>query len=154
MAAPVAVERSIWIDAPRERAWRAVTEVEHLDKWYATCCNWEIPTLQLGTTVKFFHKEKDSGAPDTLIATIDVLDPPRQFTLRWLPDKTNPALLLITSFLLEEEQGGTRVTIHESGYDAVPADERDDWMDATCTGYAGSLENLKALLEGTPLPHV
>jgi uncharacterized protein YndB with AHSA1/START domain len=153
MATPVAVERSIWIDAPREKAWRAVTEVQHLDQWYATCCNWEIPALQVGTTIKFFHKEKNASVPDALIATIAVLDPPREFTLRWQPDKTYPSLNLITSFLLEDENGGTRVTIHESGYEALPTEECQGWTDATGMGYAGSLENLKALLEGTPLPH-
>lgn len=145
------VERSIWINAPREKAWRAVTEPEHLDRWYATCCRWEIPSLETGATVKFFHK--DASQVDILVATIEVLNPPREFVLRWYPDKTYPALTLVTGFTLEEENGGTRVSIRESGYDALPEDVRQQWMDATGAGYAGSVENLKALLEGMPLPH-
>jgi uncharacterized protein YndB with AHSA1/START domain len=150
---PLTVERSIWINAPRERAWRAVTEAQHLDQWYATGCNWEILTLQVGASVRFFHRAKNSSTPDTLLAVIEVLDPPRQFTLRWQPDKINLAVQLVTSFVLEEENGGTRVTIHESGYAAVPSEECQGGLDATDTGYMSSLENLKALLEGTPLPH-
>lgn len=146
------VERSIWINAPREKAWRAVTEPAHLDVWYANCCRWEIPALEVGGKVKFFHK--DAANTDILNATIVVLDPPREFTLRWEPDQTYPEVTLVTSFRLAVEQNGTRVTIHESGYEKMPEDVRLQWMDATGLGYAGSVENLKALLEGTPLPHV
>ena len=28
-----AVERSIWIKAPREQVWQALTEPEHLERW-------------------------------------------------------------------------------------------------------------------------
>ena len=102
--------------------------------------------------MKFFHK--DEANTDILNATIVVLDPPREFTLRWEPDQTYPEVTLVTSFRLAVEQNGTRVTIHESGYEKMPEDVRQQWMDATGLGYTGSVENLKALLEGTPLPHV
>ncbi len=148
----IAVKRDVWIAAPRERAWRAVTEPEHLDQWYATCCNWDIPALEVGATVTFYHKDTNANA-DTLYATIEVVDPPREFTLRWQPDKTYPAMTLVTSFLLEEENGGTRVTISESGYEALPDDVRQEWLDATGAGYSGSMENLSAYLEGRWLPH-
>jgi uncharacterized protein YndB with AHSA1/START domain len=150
MQQAVAVERSIWIDAPRERAWSADTEPEQLDRWYANCCNWDIPALQVGTRIRFYDT---SGENDEQIATIDVVDPPREFTMRWLPDQTYPGMTLITSFLLEVEGNGTRVTIRESGYEALPPDERQEWLDATGSGYTMSMENLKAHVEGTALPY-
>jgi uncharacterized protein YndB with AHSA1/START domain len=146
----LAVERSIWIAAPRERAWRAVTEPEQLDQWYATYYRWEIPALQVGTTIKFYNKDDDT---DIQLATIEVVDPPRQFTLRWQPNQQYPATTLITTFLLEEENGGTRVTISESGYESLPDDERQQWLDATGAGYTMSMENLKAHLEGRSIPY-
>ena len=144
----LAVERAIWVAAPPERVWLAVTEPAQLNQWYATCCTWEIPSLKAGATVKFLNTPAD-----VLSATIAVLDPPHEFTLRWDHDKTYPALQLVTSFLLTAENGGTRVTISESGYEASPADERQAWLDAAGLGYTGSLENLAALLAGQPLPH-
>jgi uncharacterized protein YndB with AHSA1/START domain len=148
----IAVERSIWIDAPRERAWRAVTEPEHLDKWYATYYRWDIPALAVGATVRFYGKDATAHT-DVQTATIETVDPPRQFTLRWQADPKYPAVSLVTSFLLADENGGTRMTIHESGYEDVPEDERQSWLDATGGGYGMSVENLKAYLEGRPLPH-
>jgi uncharacterized protein YndB with AHSA1/START domain len=145
MQPSLSVERSIWIAAPRERAWAAVTQPEHLDRWYATYYRWEIPVLQVGATVKFLNRDNDA---DLQVATIEVVDPPREFTLRW---HGNPEL--VTTFRLEEENGGTRATIRESGYEAVPDNERAEWIDATGKGYTLSMENLKAHLEGRNLPH-
>jgi uncharacterized protein YndB with AHSA1/START domain len=44
----LAAERTIWIDAPRERVWRAITTPEQLNQWYAPGSTWEIPTLRMG----------------------------------------------------------------------------------------------------------
>jgi uncharacterized protein YndB with AHSA1/START domain len=148
----IGVERSIWVNVPRERAWRAVTEPEHLDRWYATYYRWDIPVLQVGATVKFYGKD-EATASDIQVGTIEVVDPPREFTLRWQATPQYPAVSLVTSFLLVEENGGTRVTISESGYENVPEEERQGWLDATAGGYGMSVENLKALLEGRRLPH-
>jgi uncharacterized protein YndB with AHSA1/START domain len=148
MQEKIAVERSIWIDAPIERAWQAVTDPEALTRWYATYYAWEIPTLAVGATIKFHNSDTE-----ILLATIEVVDPPRQFTVRWQADETYPHMNLVTSFLLVTENNGTRVTLSESGYEHLPEAERQQWMDATGAGYTLSMENLKAHLEGRDLPH-
>ena len=145
---PIAVERSVWIEAPIERAWKAVTEAEQLGAWYAPSFRWEIPALDVGTRVKFYNSESE-----ILLATIEVIDPMRQFSLRWDPMADYGAVELVTTFWLAEENGGTRVTIHETGYEAVLEDERQQWLDSTGHGYGMSMENLKAYLEGKPIPH-
>jgi uncharacterized protein YndB with AHSA1/START domain len=148
----IAIERSVWIAVPREQAWQAVTQPQHLDQWYATFYRWDIPALQVGAPVRFYGKDPDT-ASDIQTATIEVVDPPREFTLRWQSPDGYPTVALVTSFRLVEENGGTRVTIHESGYENVPEAERQDWLDATGGGYGMSVENLKAHLEGRPLPY-
>ncbi|MCA0457779.1 MAG: SRPBCC domain-containing protein [Chloroflexi bacterium] len=150
MAESTAVERSIWVAVPPERAWQAVTEPQHLNQWYATFYHWDIPALAAGARVEFYNKDNHA---DMQVATITVVDPPREFTLRWESPTGYPATTLITSFLLNSEADGTRVTIHESGYETVPADERQQWLDATGNGYGMSVENLKAYLEGRPIPY-
>ncbi len=150
MQEKIAVERSIWIDAPRERVWQAVTEPKHLNQWYATYYHWDIPALHVGATVKFYNKDNHA---DMQIATIAIVDPPREFTVRWQPDKEYPAMTLTTTFLLEEEDGGTRATIRESGYESLPDDVRQQWLDATGGGYTMSMENLKAHVEGRNLSY-
>jgi uncharacterized protein YndB with AHSA1/START domain len=72
MEQTIAVERTVWLAVPRQRAWRAVTEPEHLDQWYVTYYHWEIPALAVGTTVKFYNK--DDGT-DMQLATLEIVDP-------------------------------------------------------------------------------
>jgi uncharacterized protein YndB with AHSA1/START domain len=147
---PIAVERHIWINAPRERVWQAVTDPKQLSQWYATYYHWEIPALHVGATVTFYNKD---NRQDAQVATIEVLNPPQEFTVRWQPHAEYPAVSLVTSFLLSDERGGTRATIRESGYEGVPEDERQQWLDATGGGYAMSMENLQAFVEGRAIPH-
>ena len=146
----IAVERSIWIATSIERAWQAVTDPQQLNRWYATYYHWDIPSLQVGATVKFYNKDNPE---DHQIATIEVVDPLQQFTLRWQPDRQYPEVTLVTRFLLTEENDGTRVTIHEGGYEALSDTVRQQWLDATGNGYTMSIENLKAFLEGRSIPH-
>jgi uncharacterized protein YndB with AHSA1/START domain len=133
---------------PRVQAWRAVTEAEQLGRWYAPSFQWEIPALEVGGRVKFYN-----AADDILNATIEVVDPPSLFRLRWDAYEGYANVSLVTSFTLAEDNGGTRVTILESGYEAVPEEERQQWLDSTGHGYGMSMENLKAYLEGKPIPH-
>lgn len=143
----MAIERSVWIKASRERVWEALTRPEQLTQWYAIQYAWEIPALELGARVKFHNSETE-----VLNATIAELIPQEKFTLAW--DATaHENVSLVTSFIIMPEQDGFRVTIHESGYEHVPVSERQQWLDATAQGYAMSVQNLKAFVEGLPLPH-
>jgi hypothetical protein len=54
---------------------------------------------------------------------------------------------IVTTFLLEEENGGTSLILSESGY------ESREQAKPTEEGYAMSLKNLKAHLEGRELPY-
>lgn len=143
--ASLTVMRSIWINATLERAWRAVTEAEQLSKWYAPGSPWEIPLLTEGEKVYFHHSPNEHHAGTevvTMAATIEQLEPLRVFAVRWDDEPT-----MLTSFLLAEEDGGTRVTISETGYETAAQ------MEGTATGYGMSMENLRDHLEGRSLPY-
>lgn len=134
------VEKTIWINVPRERVWRAITQSQEIMQWWDDY--WEISALEVGAVVKF-------GTPDDfMIATITVVDPPRQFTIQWPPPPQYHRIEIFTTFLLEEENGGTRVTVTETGFEALPDDIRQKRYDQTAQGYTTVLESLKELLEG------
>ncbi len=42
------LKRSIWINAPRERVWRAITDAEQVNQWWNKDDRWEIPALRVG----------------------------------------------------------------------------------------------------------
>lgn len=139
--ATLTVERDIWIAAPRERVWRAITNADEIMQWWSDY--WEIPTLAIGGTIKFGTKD------DPMLATIAVLDPPREFTIAWPPQPQYHDIPILTRYVLVEENGGTRVTVSETGFEALPDDIRQQRYDSTAQGYATVLANLKRLLETT-----
>ncbi len=139
---PLSVERSIWIAAPRERVWQAITDSQQLQEWWGDY--WEISSLEVGATVKFGEVD------DPMSATIDVLDPPRQFTLLWPPQPQYHSIKIFTTFVLAEEKDGTRITVTETGFEALPDDIRQTRFDQTAKGYGQVLEALKGLLEREP----
>lgn len=140
------VECSIWIAAPPERVWQAVTEPEQLAQWYAPGSPWEIPQLTADATVKFHNTPTE-----ILLATIETADPPQHFSLRWEPEEDGT--VLTTSFILTAENDGTRVTIRETGFETLAADIRRSRIEQTAAGYGLSLENLKVYLIGEAVPY-
>jgi len=134
------IEHNIWINAPRDQVWRAITESEQIQKWWDDY--WDIPVLQVGGTIKFGTQD------DPMFATIAVLDMPREFVIQWPPQPQYHSISMQTRYLLEEENGGTRVTVSETGFEGLPDDIRQKPLDSTAKGYITVMENLKAYLEG------
>ena len=136
----VVVKTDIWIDAPPERVWQAITNHDQIMKWWGD--TWIIPELKVGGGVEF-------GRPGDMIhATIAVLDPPHQFSIHWpsLPD--HPSDNVYTIYDLKPENGGTLLIVTETGYESLLEDERQQRMERTKLGYIKVLENLKAYIEG------
>ncbi|WP_165822706.1 SRPBCC domain-containing protein [Paenibacillus montanisoli] len=148
MSQAMVVVRSLGMEAPLERVWRAVTEAEQLSQWYAPGSPWDIPELRKGACAWFHHSpnEHHPGTEAvTMRATISAVDAPRRFAMRWEFDDGPEGMM--TTFLLEEVAGFTYVTMTETGC------ETEEQTRQTEAGYTMSLANLKALLEGGSLPH-
>jgi uncharacterized protein YndB with AHSA1/START domain len=139
----VAVERSVLIEAPRQRVWQAITDPAELEQWYAPGCPWDIPALQAGATVKFHNTDTDIQ-----LATIEQLEPLHRLTLRWELDPAHPGITLLNSFLLEEENGGTRVTVSQAGYESLPDGMREEQLRQDAEAYTAIAESLKNYVEG------
>ena len=138
----LAVERSVLINVPRQRVWRALTEPEQLEQWYAPGCPWEIPALQAGATVKFYNTDTDIQ-----LARIEAVEPLRELTLRWQLDDSDPGTSLANSFRLEEEKSGTRLIVTQSGYESLPEAMRQQQLEQDEQAYTAIVESLKTYLE-------
>ena len=138
----LAVERRVSINVPRQRVWRALTEPEQLEQWYAPGCPWEIPALQAGAKVKFYNTDTDIQ-----LARIEVVEPPHILILRWQLDEADPGLSLLNSFRLEEENGATRVIVTQAGYESLPEDARQQQIEQDEEAYTSIVESLKTYLE-------
>jgi uncharacterized protein YndB with AHSA1/START domain len=146
--ATFAVERSIWIEASRERVWHAITDPAQIEQWFSPGTAWRLSALEVGG--RLFVPNQETGA-EQYTQVIERLDPPHRLVLRSAPQP--PATAEVTIYTLQEEHGGTRLMITHSGYELVPEELRWNAMEQNAFGFGMMLENVKASIEGNRLPY-
>lgn len=142
------VERSIWIAAPRERVWRAISDPEQLDKWFSPGALWSGTGMEVGG--RFFIVNPETGA-EMYTQVIEAIEPPYRLITRSMPEPPNT--IHITTWQLEEENSGTRLMLTYSGYELEIVEARTDNMEQNAFGFGMMLQNLAAYIEGKNLPY-
>jgi uncharacterized protein YndB with AHSA1/START domain len=122
------IERSIVINAPRERVWRALSNAEEFGAWFGA--NLKGQTFAPGQRARgqITFKGYEHVWFDVIIERIE---PEDLLSYRWHPyamdpnvdyDKEQPTLV---TFTLKDAPGnGTLLTVLETGFDNVPAQRR------------------------------
>jgi uncharacterized protein YndB with AHSA1/START domain len=139
------VERSIWINATRQRVWEAITDPQQIQQWYSPTTPWIITDLKPGG--KLYAPDPENGT-ERYAQMLDVVEPLICFVTRALPD-----LQEATIYTLTEEGSGTRLTITNTGYEWKAAELRHQSMEQNSFGYGMVLENLRAFIGGQSLPY-
>ena len=144
------IEKQVVFDVPRSRVWRALTDVSQFNAWFGVQLS---SPFSPGAAVsgKLTFKGYDHL---TLTIWIETMEPERLFSFRWHPyavdetmDYSAEPTTLIT-FTLEDAPGGTRLTIVESGFDAIPESRRAKAFAMNTGGWNGQAENLRKFLAG------
>ncbi len=142
------IEKQVTYDAPRSRVWRALTDVTQFNKWFGVTLT---SPFIAGAEVsgKFAHPKYEQF---TMTIWIETLEPERLFSFRWHPyaieegvDYAAEPTTLVT-FTLAEVAGGTRLTIVESGFDAIPESRRAKAFSMNSNGWNGQIENIRKFL--------
>jgi uncharacterized protein YndB with AHSA1/START domain len=144
----LAIERTIWIDAPRERVWAAITDPAQVEQWFSPGTKWE--TVGEGPGMRLFVRNKETGE-EMYTQVTEVFDPPHRLVS--VSVATPPDTPHETSWVLEEENGGTRLTMTYSGFEGMSEDQRATFMTNAGMGFTLMLGNIKACIEGTELPN-
>ena len=137
-----AVSRTITIAAPQERVWAAVTEPDHIAKWAGQSASMD--RIEVGGRGTWTF-----DGYGTVPLEIEELNPPHSIAYRWgnakYPD-IDPGQSTVFRFTLEPIEGGTRLTVVESGFDTLgdPAARMED----NRGGWTSELDELVAYLEG------
>lgn len=143
-----AVERSIWIAAPLERVWQAISDPAQMEQWFSPGTSWRLSALEVGG--KLFVPDMETGA-EMHTQVIELVDPPHRLVLQSVPEP--PGTPQVTAYTLQEERGGTRLTVTNSGYEAMPEEARWSAMEQNAFGFGTMLENVQAHVEGKELPY-
>ena len=140
------VRRTIRIAAPIEKVWTAVTEPEHISRWFGRTV---LDGAGVGATGTITFPDYGS-----VPIRVEALDAPRTVSYRWgnddalghLPDAVDEATSTVFTFTLEPAPEGTQLTVVETGFDRTSDPAAN--MASHGEGWVSELDKLVALLEG------
>ena len=139
------IEKVVDLDAPRSRVWHAITDYKQFNQWFGVNLTSPFtPGAEVSgnmTHPKYSHF--------TMSIWIESVEPERFFSFRWHPyaieegvDYSAEPTTLVT-FTFEDSGKGTRLTIVESGFDAIPESRRAQAFSMNERGWTGQAENIR-----------
>ena len=140
------IERSIHIQAPRSRVWRALASAGEFGSWFGADLQGQ----------RFAPGERARG-PITFEGyrhlmfdvTVERLEPESLLSWRWHPYPIDPKVdysveePTLVVFTLEDAAGGTLLRVVESGFDKVPPARRFEAFRMNSGGWDGQMQNIQ-----------
>src|SRR5881409_2613127 len=121
------IEKRVVLRAPRTRVWRAIANAAEFGTWFRV--NLEGAFTE-GKPIR--GRMAIPGYEHvTLELLVERIDPERYFSYRWHPYAVDAAVdysaepTTLVEFHLEDTEGGTALTIVESGFDRIPPARRE-----------------------------
>lgn len=143
------IEKTIELRAPVARIWRALTDHEEFGTWFRVKLDGPFVPGEVSrghvTYLGYEHL--------TWEAIVTRMEPTRVLAFTWHPYAIDPAVdysaetPTLVQFELEPIAGGTRLTVTESGFDALPNHRRQDAFFRNEGGWAIQVQNIKAHVE-------
>jgi uncharacterized protein YndB with AHSA1/START domain len=149
VASFIRIERSALIRAPRARVWRAIADVAEFSTWFLV--NADGPFTP-GARVHMVTTHPDYAGLGFDIVVGDVV-PEERLSWKWQPGVTDEDTDLANEpwtqveFHLADEDGGTRVTLTESGFEQLPAARRTRVFHEQEQGWEEQLRNVSRYAE-------
>ena len=140
------IERSILINAPRERVWRALTNADEFGAWFGA----DLAGQQFQPGRRARGRITHCGYTDNFFdAVIERIQPQDLMSFHWHPFAVNPAIdyaaeqpTLVTFTLKDVPGQGVLLTVVESGFDKVPASRRREAFEMNSPGWEAQLHNV------------
>jgi uncharacterized protein YndB with AHSA1/START domain len=138
------IEKSLVLRAPRSRVWKALTDPAQFGQWFrATVTGGFEPGAQVRAVSTYPGHE---GTP--IDFTVERVEPESLFALRWRAAAPGPGddpfgePQTHVLFTLEEVEGGTRLTVVESGLGKLPPALRAQVFRDNSEGWTLQLDNI------------
>ena len=140
------IERKVLINASKARVWRALSDAGEFGDWFGV--NFKGKTFVAGKHIqgKITYPGYEHLNMDVLIERIV---PEQLLSWRWHPAAIDPKVdysqepTSLVEFELKEVEGGTLLTVVESGLDKIPLARRADVFRMNSSGWDQQMENIK-----------
>src|SRR5262245_22964662 len=139
------IEKKLFLRAPRARVWRALTDAAVFGQWFGVELRGTFaPGARLQGRITHAGYEHL-----TMDITVERMEPERLVSWRWHPNaiepgrdySTEPTTLVV--FELEEAEGGTLLTVTESGFDRIPLARRRDAYRGNEEGWTFQMKSIE-----------
>lgn len=139
------IEKRVQLRASRSRVWRAISTAEEFGTWFRV--NLEGGFAEGATTRgRITHPGYEHL---TIEMQVERMEPEQYFSYRWHPYPNDPAVdysaepTTLVEFILQEAEGGTALTIIESGFDRIPLARRAEAFRMNDRGWAGQIKAIE-----------
>ena len=146
------IERNILLKAPRARVWRALSNAEEFGRWFGV--NLKGQTFGAGQRTQG-HITYPGYEHVMFDVQIERMEPERLLSWRWHPAAVErdvdyskePTTLVV--FELADAEGGTLLSIVESGFDKVPPERRMTAFRMNSGGWDAQIKNIEKHVAAT-----
>jgi uncharacterized protein YndB with AHSA1/START domain len=138
------IEKKIVLKAARERVWRAISDSARFGQWFGVEidgpfvvgreASGRIVPTRMDPDVARLQEPYRGFAWRALVERIE---PMTLFAFRWHPFAVDPGQepMTLVTFELSEVEGGTKLTIAETGFEQIPLERRAKAMEANDGGW-------------------
>ena len=139
------IEKTVTLRAPRPRVWRAITATEEFGAWFGVKLD---GVFAEGVTIRgtITHPGYEHLTMEMLVERLEL---ERYFAYRWHPYAVDPGIdyspepTTLVEFRLDEADGGTMLTIVESGFDRIPIARRAEAFRMNDGGWNQQMTNIE-----------
>jgi uncharacterized protein YndB with AHSA1/START domain len=143
------IEKTIELNAPVEKVWRALTDHREFGEWFRVKLDGPFVPGEASSG----HITHPGYEHVRWEARVKQMEAPRLFSFTWHPYAIDPAVDYSTEtptlveFRLEPTPKGTRLTLVESGFDALPTHRMPEAMRKNEGGWTEQMKNIQAHVE-------
>lgn len=142
------IERSILINAPRERLWRALSNAEQFGSWFGVDLKGQ--TFAPGQRSRGQFTAGGCGHENIWFdVVVERIEPQELFSYRWHPYAVEPAVdytkelpTLVTFILKDAPDNSTLLSVLESGFDTLPKHRHMEAFRMNSGGWDAQMENI------------
>jgi uncharacterized protein YndB with AHSA1/START domain len=139
------IEKVAEVRAPVSRVWRALTDHEEFGEWFRVKLDGPFMPDHISrgriTYPGYEHIKWE--------AVVKEMQPEQLFSFAWHPYAIDPGVdysdepPTLIEFRLEPTQGGTRITLTESGFDKIPIGRRAEAYRMNEQGWSEQMKNIE-----------
>jgi uncharacterized protein YndB with AHSA1/START domain len=139
------IERRILLKAPRSRVWRALSNAEEFGGWFGVALKGKGFIAGQRVQGQITYPGYEHVVFDVVIERVE---PERLLSWRWHPAAIDPKVdyshepTTLVEFELQDVEGGTLLSLAESGFDAVPAARRMTAFRSNSGGWDEQMRNV------------